>query len=387
VISKEVQSILGFPDYYVDEYNATPMLNYWPILKPIIEDLEPHSVCEIGSERGITSRFLLENISSVELVHIVDPFISKETKAKYSNDSNVLLHEKTSLEFFHQGNNADLYFVDGDHNYYTVLRELQGIEKNIVDSRTPFVLLHDVSWMWGRRNMYYSPGSIDDGFECLTDTGLALEDEGIGKIGFPTGRTYAVAKKSGGPKNGVLTAIEDFIESSDRSWQYKSLPSLWGIGFLWDSEGLGDGVNKKISEYLQRLEQLKPFLGILEANRLRLLQGLNEWQNLAGNHLSERENLQAEFNHLYDTAENRLEEINNLVRLKDELYLTAESRLEEINNLVQLKDESDELAGTRMKQLKELKQEVDMLQLEKEVYTKSWLYRIWNKLQFFKGRC
>ncbi len=53
-------------------------------------------------------------------------------------------------------------FLDGDHNWYTVFHELRLIEEHCQRNERlfPLVLLHDLGWPYGRRDLYYNPETI-----------------------------------------------------------------------------------------------------------------------------------------------------------------------------------------------------------------------------------
>jgi len=72
----------------------------------------------------------------------------------------------------------DAYFLDGDHNYYTLSNELRLLEPKLRPGN--LVLLHDVGLKWGREDSFYDPDTVPP-------EGLNSE------------------------KRGVLTAIEDFL--------------------------------------------------------------------------------------------------------------------------------------------------------------------------------
>src|SRR6202011_3770653 len=110
---------------------------------------------------------------------------------------------------------CDAYFLDGDHNYYTVRGELdaiaRGAEKN--GERAPLIFVHDVGWPWGRRDMYYAPESIpaEHRHPYSHELGVTLLDDELVDGGMRDPGRYAIACRSGGPRNGVLTAVEDFL--------------------------------------------------------------------------------------------------------------------------------------------------------------------------------
>lgn len=56
----------------------------------------------------------------------------------------------------------DVYIIDGDHNYYTVYRELELIHRKYKPA--DMVLFNDVSGSWARRDLYYDPEFIPPEF-------------------------------------------------------------------------------------------------------------------------------------------------------------------------------------------------------------------------------
>ncbi len=57
----------------------------------------------------------------------------------------------------------DAVILDGDHNWYTVYNELKLLSRQVDDGRPyPLVLVHDIGWPYGRRDLYYDP-DVDPG--------------------------------------------------------------------------------------------------------------------------------------------------------------------------------------------------------------------------------
>ena len=56
--------------------------------------------------------------------------------------------------------------VDGDHNWYTVDLELRMLAEAArrEDEPLPILILHDVLWPYGRRDLYYDPTNIPSEF-------------------------------------------------------------------------------------------------------------------------------------------------------------------------------------------------------------------------------
>lgn len=58
----------------------------------------------------------------------------------------------------------DVALVDGDHNWHTVFHELRMLAETARASLAPLpvLILHDVGWPYGRRDLYYAPERIPE---------------------------------------------------------------------------------------------------------------------------------------------------------------------------------------------------------------------------------
>ena len=58
----------------------------------------------------------------------------------------------------------DAALIDGDHNWYTVYNELKLLAATAreADAALPVLVLHDVGWPYGRRDLYYAPEQIPE---------------------------------------------------------------------------------------------------------------------------------------------------------------------------------------------------------------------------------
>jgi hypothetical protein len=125
---------------------------------------------------------------------------------------------------------ADIVIVDGDHNYYTVYHELLLIAQLLKPDGVVF--LHDVSWPYGRRDMYYDPLRIPaEHRHPYRYAGLVRGQSTLADSGAFNSH-LANALHEGGPKNGVLTAIEDFLEASPEEWHLTVRNVDYGLGVL-----------------------------------------------------------------------------------------------------------------------------------------------------------
>ena len=154
--------------------------------------------------------------------------------------------------------------IDGDHNYYTVSEELRLIGERSGDGPLPLLLCHDVGWPHARRDAYYSWRSIPAEHRQPAAPGVYLHPE---DPGFHDGGLAMVhqsqAEREGGARNGVLTAVEDFLQGRDEL-RFALVPAFFGFGVIWPRD----------APYAPVLEQIlgpwdrNPILARLEANRI-----------------------------------------------------------------------------------------------------------------------
>jgi len=169
---------------------------------------------------------------------------------------------------------GDAYVVDGDHNHWTVLRELRAA---FGDRRPgPLVVLHDVAWPWNRRDAYYAPDRIpaDARHEHAYWVAVRPGDERTVESGFSGRGDWAIALHEGGERNGVLTAVEDFM-TERQGLRLLRLPAVFGVGFLFAEDAPWA---EAMTQHVGPLHE-HPLLAALERNRLALYMRVLELQD------------------------------------------------------------------------------------------------------------
>lgn len=115
-------------------------------------------------------------------------------------DANWTCVKRRSLDYMNSDEfgGFELYLIDGDHNYYTVTRELELMHQHFKPG--DIALFNDVAGDYAKRDMYYDPEFIPE-------------------------------EHRNGPKQGVLTAINDFLDglSEKRLWRRKNCPYSFRI--------------------------------------------------------------------------------------------------------------------------------------------------------------
>ena len=207
------------------------MHRFWDdMIKPIFEKFNVKNVVEIGADYGDNTLNIINYVHKNKgFLHSIDPLPNydyKELQNKYPSFFKQYLD--LSLNTLKNLDGIDAVLLDGDHNWYTVFNELK-----IIDSYNnfPITILHDVYWPYGRRDLYYNPDTIPEKYrKPYSKKGILLGESHLNDIGINT--TFNNVNFEGGEKNGVLTAIEDFIEYSKRDLAFYSFDLFNGIGIL-----------------------------------------------------------------------------------------------------------------------------------------------------------
>ncbi|MEV3924817.1 class I SAM-dependent methyltransferase [Actinomadura coerulea] len=217
-------------------------------------------VVEVGVESGQVSALYADLGATV---HCVEPAPGEELRAVLGADPRLNLVEGLSPAVLPDLPVADLYILDGDHNYAVVRDELAWIMANAPDA---VVVLHDVLWPCGRRDFYYQPSPVapEDAHPATTDGPTVWHDE-LTPAGFVGDGAYTVAERAGGPRNGVLTAVEDALDGAD-GWRFEIVPAVFGFGVLARTGAPGtDSVFEALRPYTS-----SRLLTAMENNRIAL---------------------------------------------------------------------------------------------------------------------
>ena len=135
---------------------------------------------------------------------------------------------------------VDAALIDGDHNWYTVYHELRMLAATAraAGAPLPVLIMHDVGWPYGRRDLYYAPERIPEEFrQPYAQRGMRPGSaELLAERGRPQRRRCTTRSSEGGPRNGVMTALDDFVAEYDRPLRRVVLPIYFGLAIVAEEE-------------------------------------------------------------------------------------------------------------------------------------------------------
>jgi hypothetical protein len=240
------------------------MRNHAELMIPCLETVGARSIVEVGAFAGDLTSLLLDWAAGAGArVSAVDPSPEGDLLRLEREHADLELIRETSLEALPEIPLPDVVIIDGDHNYYTVSEELRLIGERAEEADLPLLLFHDVGWPHGRRDDYFDPELIPEEYRqpiAGNGGGLFPGDPGLRPGGVPYPRSAA---SEGGPRNGVLTAVEDFVSERD-DLRLAVVPAFFGFGAVWrrDAPWADD-----LAEFLDPWNR-NSWLERLEANRV-----------------------------------------------------------------------------------------------------------------------
>ena len=232
------------------------------IVLPCLQAADVGSVAEVGAYAGDLTELLLD---AGFRVTAIDPSPQDELEALVDGRPDLELLRMTSLEALDRIELPDAVILDGDHNHYTVSEELRRIRERAGGgpAAAAAAARRVLAARAARRLLRAQLIPADHRQPTVEWSGIHPDEAGLTRKGMPYQWPAAL---EGGPRNGVLTAVEDFLA------QYPGLrlavvPAFFGLGVVWDSSAPW---NDSLADLLEPLDR-NPLLARLEANRVRHL--------------------------------------------------------------------------------------------------------------------
>ncbi|WP_406532114.1 hypothetical protein [Methanobrevibacter sp.] len=341
------------------------------IIPTFLSRFEVEKVLVIGlSNNSILDELITFCIDNHSLLYTIDSEISIYDLIKEEDDSNIVIEyikenvkhfEESSLNILPNLESFDVVFINGDPNWYTVYNELNLIKKN--NSNFPLVFVCNNRYPHKRRDSYMNPDNIPEEYkhECCNNLPIIFEeDEEIKHAMVEDGFCHAIYQNT--PKNGVLTAVEDFLNQNPHLTLLDINP-LEGVTLIYKDTNIShDRINKILAEEKNTEYNLDEFLDKSLENTLLLKHVVGI--NLIKDDIDRIEEYKSEIedqniqlkDYEYKIQVNNAQieykdsQINNIkaqVNVKSAQLQSAEATLLNKNNEIKLKDE--ELASKNLK--------------------------------------
>ncbi|MBK5110616.1 MAG: hypothetical protein JJE10_04525 [Thermoleophilia bacterium] len=241
------------------------LANVIELLSACLEAVPTRRVLEVGSYEGELTRDLLAWADANDAsVATVDPLPPKRLLELVAERPDLDLIEDTGMAALAGLDELpDSIIIDGDHNYFTLTGELEAIAGRAGDEPFPLLMFHDAGWPHARRDTYYAPDRVpeDQRQPLAHNVGLVPGEPGVSETrGLPY--EWAAATE-GGAKNGVLTALEDFIAGRP-DLKLAVVPAFFGFAVIYDERApWADKVAAIVAPWDD-----SPILHRLESNRV-----------------------------------------------------------------------------------------------------------------------
>ncbi len=210
------------------------MDRFWfSVIRPCLSFIGARVIAEIGTGKGDTAVLAADfcrehgaRFHTIDTAPALDVRVFEETHAPY-----ITCYRGRSLDILPHIPTYDAILIDGDHNWYSVFHELELVERRRRETDVQcMVFLHDTGWPYGRRDLYYDITLIPEEFRQESEVaGIDPATDTLSPVGFNARLRHA--KKAGGDRNGVLTAVEDFLRSH-LDWQIVTVPGFFGLSIL-----------------------------------------------------------------------------------------------------------------------------------------------------------
>ena len=215
----------------LDSFDCT-LANLREVVFAALDAAGARTVAEIGAEHGLfTAELLAWAAPDGMRVTAVDPSPQPRLLELAAAQTDLELIVATSHAALPEIDLPDAVIIDGDHNYFTVSEELRLIGERAPGAELPLLLVHDVGWPLGRRDTYADPERIPpEHRQPIAERGLlAPGNPGLAERGL---YYEGVAAAEGGPRNGVLTAVEDFLAERP-GLRLAVVAPFFGLAVVW----------------------------------------------------------------------------------------------------------------------------------------------------------
>ena len=210
------------------------------MIEPLLAGLASRTIAEVGAGHGrLTARILRAATRADMTIHAIEPEPTAELLRLARTDPRVEVHATHGADALGRIGAVDLVLLDGDPNWSTTRAELDVVVARSREAGVPapVIVVHNVHWPFGRRDGYHAADRPAASLRRPSaQAGLIPgrsrpADDGVRLVPF-------VALDEGGERNGVLTAVDDFLADDRGRWELVDLPGYGGTAVLADTARL-----------------------------------------------------------------------------------------------------------------------------------------------------
>jgi hypothetical protein len=263
---------------------------FWKwLLERMLEAAEPEVILEVGAGTGRNTSNLATFAESHDcVVHVVDPEPGFDVDAWRREHPALVFHRARSVDALPEIGEVDVALLDGDHNWFTVHRELELVGEAAAGAARPFPLtfVSNVSWPYARRDSYADPPAIPgEHLHPHRKAGIVFGEAALSDERGINGGLFN-AEQEGTPRNGVLTAVEDFVAETGSALALQLVPGYSGLAVLASRDLLGGRPRLRVAfdrlmtpeflyQHTKRLERVHTVLHASYADQRRELREAN----------------------------------------------------------------------------------------------------------------
>ncbi len=252
------------------------MFPFWDkVVAPILEAADVKRLVEIGALRGENTRQILDTVGPEAELHVIDPvpdFDPDEHAQEFGGQ--YIFHRDLSVNVLGGLPVMDAALIDGDHNWYTVYNECRLLAEVCTEAGAPLpvMIFHDVAWPYGRRDLYYNPDDIPTTYrqEWAKKGMLPGVSELVPEHGLNP--TMANAVIEGGPRNGVMAGVDDFVAEYPKPLRVLEIPIYFGLAVVVEEDRLAQ--LPRLATFLDWLEGIEGKSMLLELAETMRIQAM-----------------------------------------------------------------------------------------------------------------
>ena len=258
-------------------------------------------------------------ISGIKDENLINDILNYAGKVTQINTNDINCIKGDPLKIISNLENYDAIFISDDANWYTVFNQLQIIKKT--NDKFPLVFICNNNFPNKRRDSYINPDEIPASFRhnYTNQFPICYNNE---KIIVNDGLYHACDENT--PKNGVLTAIEDFLDENDNIG-ILNVNLIKEISILY----LKSQINQKRISIINKVLNEKTIDVNLSDKLIEnqiLISYINRY-NLFDENFNSFEVDESKKDNLIKNYENTIRNQNNVVNLKDAQINGFESKL------------------------------------------------------------